>query len=1450
MLENLETNALSWAHPLLRRWFAERLGSPTDAQTEGWSEILKGSSCLISAPTGSGKTLAAFLACLNELVCRACASQLENRTEVLYVSPLKALSNDIQINLQTPLAEIAKLAKQEGISMQEITVLVRTGDTLQSERRSMLKKPPHILVTTPESLYILLTAEKSRQNLAGVKTVIVDEIHAMADDKRGAHLAVSLERLERLCGNSLIRIGLSATQKPIETVARFLVGSRRELPKIVDTGHRRKIDFAVEVPGMPLQAVASNEQWQETYDRLAQLVEEHRSTLIFVNTRRMAEKLTLHLAQRLGEEAVAAHHGSLSRKMRHQAERRLKSGSLRALVATASLELGIDVGSIDLVCLINSPRSIAVALQRIGRAGHYKGAVPKGRIFPGTRDELLEAAALVNAIKEGDLDRLIIPEKPLDILAQQMVAICAAEEIAEDELYELLRKAAPYAELGKDEYLQLLAMLADGISASRGRFGAYLFWNKVEGRLKARRGARLAAITSGGAIPETALYSVLSLPEESQVGSVDEDFAVESMKGDVFLLGNSSWRIQKIETSRGRVLVEDASGASPTIPFWLGEAPGRSKELSQQIGRLRKLISDASKSGQDPELPLSLLESEYGLNRSGAEQAVEYVKEAEAVLGAVPTQELIIAERFFNEGGGMELVIHSPFGARINKAWGLALRKCFCRSFNFELQAAATDNGLNISLGEQHSFPLADVFAFLSPKSVRHVLEQAALASAIFKTRFRWDANRSLALLRFQGGRKVPPYLQRLKSDDLLAAVFPQAAACQDNIDGDIELPDHPLINEVMKDVLSEAMDIEGLTEILEGIFSGQIKCLAVDTPTPSAFSHEILNANPYAYLDDAPLEERRARAVELRRVLPENLRDLATLDPSAIAEVLEQSFPDLRDCDELHDFLQTSILLPESIVEERAQDKSESWQIYLRQLQQKQRAFRIRGQGRVFWLASERSALARNIFPDLLFLDEQSASSEQTNDAASLAEPEEAAIASAIQNMLQGWFSFMGPVSASELAGLSGLSLSQIESSLLALEASGQILRGYFRARKADIDASSISPSLSRETEWCQRRILARIHKLSLGKLRKSIEPVTQSEFMSWLLKWQHLAPGTQLNCDENGLLAVIKQLQGFEIPANAWEANILKSRLKDYDPLVLDRLCLSGQIGWAKVSPHPATLANQDEDKSRPWRVIPTSTALLSFFLRADCDWMPALHPASYDDAKGLSLEAREVKEYLKSRGASFFADIQKGTKRLPAEIENALWELVSAGLVSADGFDNLRALIDPKRRSGQGRYRTRMPRHTSGRWCLLYSEAAEKSKQLESICRVLLGRYGVVFRDLLSRESIAASWREMLLCLRLMEDRGEIRGGRFVSGFSGEQFALPEALESLRAFRSSKCINSATPGSPGSAVYVSAQDPLNLVGIIIPGKRVASNTNSFVCILNGSGDPLKTETLSLQV
>lgn len=1439
-----QTEHLNWAHPLVRDWFIKRFQTPTEPQIAGWPRILANEDTLISAPTGSGKTLAAFLACINQLVCKAADGSLKDATEVVYISPLKALSNDVQKNLEQPLREIQELAKERGIELPEIRAQVRTGDTLAPERQAMLRKPPHILVTTPESLYILITAQKSSENLKTVETIIIDEIHAVADDKRGAHLALSVERLAAKTYRKPVRIGLSATVKPIEAVAQFLVGTQKDQPHIVNVGHKRTLDLSVEVPEIPLGAVATHEMWENIYDQLTALVNEHRSTLIFANTRKLAERIAHQLSQRIGEESVTAHHGSLSRKLRLNAEKRLKAGELKALVATASLELGIDIGAIDLVCQIGSPRSIAVALQRVGRAGHWRGAIPKGRIFATTRDELLEAAALVHAIGKSDLDRLMIPDTPLDVLAQQIVATCADSEYGEDELYSLVTAAYPYRDLSSTEFESVIQMLTEGFGGDKVRRGAYLHRDLVNKKVKGKRGSRLFAITNGGAIPDNTLYSVVLEPEGTLVGTVDEDFAVEANRGDIMLLGTNSWQIRRVESMSGRVLVEDAHGAPPTIPFWRGEAPARTIELSKHLATVRERIDDETRELQPadsantqqsaanrkiaavncPPHLLEWLREECGLSDYAAEQSIQYVLEGRSVLGAVPTLDTVIAERFFDESGGMQLVIHAPFGGRINKAWGLALRKKFCRGFNFELQAAATENGINISLTEQHSFPLADVFSFLRPETLQETLEQAVVQSPIFATRWRWDANRALALLRFQGGKKVPPQIQRMRAEDLLASLFPDAAACQDNITEDLKIPDHPLINEVMKDALTEAMDIEGLKNLLYALEEGKVRAIAIDTPVPSAFAHEILNSNPYAYLDDAPLEERRSRAVEMRRVLPpEVLQQVGMLDPEAIAQVREEAWPDIRDADELHDVLLTMVTYPEDAAPPAVADPSSKWSSFFGELIAANRAtFATNADGRRFWVIAERANSFKLLFPDAK-LDKELANveTETTQELAML-------------NLISGWLQHLGPTDTHFIQKTLGLSQTDTEYGLIRLESTGAIMRGKF------------SQDLDSELQWCDRRLLARIHRLTVGKLRKAVEPVTAAQFVRWLSQWQHVVPGSQL-VGERGLLEVIAQMQGFEVPASAWETYIFSRRVREYDPEELDRLCLTGQVGWGRLSPHPAledstngsestvsrkrtgSRAGTDHGaKSASRRVTPTSAAPITFYVRDESDWMTLLAGRKIP-VDTLSYGARTVYAYLEKRGASFFTDIVKGAALLKTEVETALWELVTAGLVTADGFDSLRSLIDPKRRSGHGTARFSRPRHSSGRWSIVHlEEPQDRLAAVESVCWMLLKRYGVVFRELLARETLVPRWRELLYVFRRLEDRAEVRGGRFISGLTGEQFALPSAVDSLRAMRNKQPSN--------LTLTVSAADPLNLVGIVVPGEKIPGVASRSVALRDG--------------
>lgn len=1384
-------------HPVIGRWFARKFGEPSAPQLLGWPAIRAGTDTLIAAPTGSGKTLAAFLVCLDRLLRASEHGPLEDATEVVYVSPLKALGNDIRKNLEQPLAELAVEALAHGVAMPSIRVGVRSGDTTSSERAKLLKRPPHILVTTPESLYLLLTSDRGRKQLSKVRTVIVDEIHALARDKRGSHLALSLERLDALRAEHgevrPTRIGLSATQRPIERIARFLVGVTGEAGvarpcTIVDAGDRRPMDLAIEIPGEERSAICSGEQWGALLNRVVELIESHHSTLLFVNTRRLVEKLTFQLEERLGAERVAAHHGSMSKEARFHAEDALKHGRIKAVVATASLEMGIDVGSVDLVCQVGSPRGIATALQRIGRSGHWKGATPKGRLFPTTRDELVECASLLLAIREGRLEETEIPVAPLDVLTQQVVAEVSSREWEEEALFATVRGAAPYAELPRPRFDEVVSMLSEGIAAGRGRAAAYLHRDAVNRKVTARRGARLAATLNGGAIPDIATYSVVAEPDGTSVGTLDEHFAVDSRVGDVFLLGNTSWRIRRIEGTTVRV--EDAGGQPPNVPFWQGEAPGRSLELSAAVGRLRERIEPLLDA---PDGAVAWLRSEVGIDAESAGQVTRYLAASKSALGALPTQTTLVAERFFDEGGGAQLVVHAPFGMRFNRAFGLALRKSFCRSFNFELQAAATDEGVLLSLGPQHSFPLESVFEFVAPGPLEETLTQAALTSPLFGVRWRWNATRSLAVLRHQGGRRVPPQILRMRSDDLLASVFPSAAACQEHQHGPIEVPDHPLVQDAVHDCLHEAMDYPRLKALMERVRRGELKLVARDTPEPSPLSHEIVHAHPYSFLDDAPAEERRTRAVVTRRTLGPAAGEMGALDAAAIEEVRSQVRPEPRGPEELHDLLLTFGLLP-------AEALAPGWEGWLEGLRASRRVVRLQREGRIAFAATERAALAlRALGEEAHALDPIAQGFEtyagSTDDARLV--------------VVRGWLEHAGPVTIPGLATRLGLPERAVLEAMLGLETQGWVMRGRF------------TPGLGTE-EWCERNLLARIHRLTLNRLRREIEPVSIADLMRFLARWQHVQPGGQL-AGSAGLMEVVAQLQGFQAPAAAWERDLLPARLRGYHPGWLDEACMTGRVVWGRFVP----TRHEPEVVRTGARPPPSAAVPLGLALREELPWLLD-REALADDA--LSEPARALRAVLQRRGASFWSELVGAAKRPAAEVEGALWELVAAGEVASDGFSGVRALVE--RTGGGVPGRAGDPLHGGGRWSLLRHALDLAPSEEESVARwaeLLLKRYGVLVRDLLAREPGAPPWRELVRALRKKEARGELRGGRFVVGVGGEQFAAPSAVETLRALRRMPTIGA-------ERVTVGAGDPLNLLGIVVPGARISSQSRTPLLFVDG--------------
>jgi ATP-dependent Lhr-like helicase len=1437
---------LEYFHPAVREWFLQHFPAPTEPQARAWPTIKQGQHTLIAAPTGSGKTLAAFLSAIDDLVWKAVDGKLIDETQVVYVSPLKALSNDIQINLQEPLRGIQKNLEASGISEVQIRTLVRTGDTPASERTAMTKKPPHIIVTTPESLYILLTSEGGRRMLSTTRTLIVDEIHAIVDDKRGSHLSLSVERLQALVGEPLVRVGLSATQKPIAEVARFLVGTANLesdcTPRctIIDTGHTRTLDLAIEIPGAPLEAVMSNEVWEEIYNRVAALIREHRTTLVFVNTRRMAERVARHLGERLGDENVTAHHGSLARELRLSAEQRLKSGELSALVATASLELGIDIGAVDLVIQIGSTRAISTLLQRIGRSNHTVSGFPKGRVFPLSRDELVECAALLDAVRRGELDQLTIPEQPLDILAQQIVAAVAPEEWTEDALFEMVRSAYPFRNLSRENFDAVVRMLSEGFTTRRGRRGAYLHHDAVNGRLRARKGARLSAITSGGAIPDTSDYRVILEPSETFVGTLNEDFAIESLAGDIFQLGNTSYRIKRVEP--GSVRVEDAAGQPPSIPFWLGEAPGRSEELSQAVSRLRAEIADrleahASDADEDVRAPsVRWLEDVVGISYGAAEQIVEYLALTRLALGVMPTQKNIVVERFFDENGSTHVVIHAPFGSRLNRAWGLALRKRFCRTFNFELQAAATEDSIVLSLGPTHSFPLETIFGYLNSKTVCDVLTQALLDAPMFNIRWRWNATRALAIPRWRNGGKVAPQLQRMAAEDLLALVFPDQVACAENLTGPIEIPTHPLVSQTTRDCLEEAMDIRGLEALLRSIERGERQLISREMNEPSPLAQEILTAKPYAFLDDAPAEERRTLAVMNRRFLDaESAADLGRLDTAAIERVRDEAWPRAENADELHDAL---MQLGFITVEEGQRN---DWQAPFAELVSARRACVLRPtqlnnlRHSDLWVAAER-------LPPLRAVHEQALLTPEIDPPASYAS-ESWSMEDALVEILRGRLEGLGPVTVAELSNSFSVPVKRVDAALARLEGEGFAMQGHFTPQGAARDAGEPQAGMPAllETEWCSRRLLARIHSYTLNRLRKEIEPVSAADFMRFLFVWQKVGPDHQVQGPDS-VASILDQLEGFEAPAGSWESEILPARVADYDPAWLDTLCLSGRLTWLRLS--PPRLSPEKVSSSSPVR----STPVVLLNRKNVRTWSRAFPAPAESNGAQLTTNTATVHDYLKEHGASFFVDIVAGTNLLPSMVEESLGELVFRGMISADSFTGLRALLTPlsktTHREVEKRRRKRKQFYSmddAGRWVRLRTEERGQATEhngdnrnqvdretIEAVAGKLLQRYGVVFRKLLDRESISVPWRDLLRVYRRLEARGEIRGGRFVGGFSGEQFATAEAVQLLRSIRR----------APAESLMVSinAADPLNLIGVITPGSRLAPAASNRLLYRDG--------------
>ena len=1414
-------------HPAVRAWFGERFpDGPTPPQRAAWPHIAARLDTLVAAPTGSGKTLSAFLVAIDRLYkAHERGEPTDGVARVVYVSPLKALAVDIAENLERPLLEIASIAKAMGFGAPTIRVGVRSGDTPTSARAAMVKKPPAFIVTTPESLYLMCTSSKARAALSTVDTVIVDEIHSLARDKRGSHLSLTLERLDHICRSardeSFVRVGLSATQKPISTVANLLVGNRLDdngepVCKVVDEGHVRELDLDLVVPPSEMEAIAPAEQMGEILDNIAELVEAHTTTLIFVNTRRMAERISHELGERLAErdegaEAnVVAHHGSLSKDRRLMVEQRLRAGDLKALVATASLELGIDVGPVDLVCQLGSPRNIATFLQRVGRANHNRYGVPKGRLYPQTRDDLVECCALLTAVHGGRLDALLPPVAPLDILIQQLVAEVSAEEWDVDDLFALATRASPYRNLSRDDFDQCLAVAAEGVQTGRGVRSHWIHHDDVNREVRGRRGARMAALTSGGAIPELGDYRVLLDPDDTFIGSVNEDWATESMPGDIFTLGTHSWRIRRIEP--GVVRVVDAEGLPPTIPVWFGEAPGRTLELSEEVCSIRRAVEERLRAG-DPDAARAWLMGAAQIDAEPAQQVIRYLAASLAILGTLPTRDKLVIERFFDETGGMQLIVHSPHGARLNRGFGLALRKKFCKNFDFELQAAASDDAVCLSLGPQHSFPLGDVAGFLKSKSVEATLTNATLVppSPMFLSRWRWNLNRSLLVLRWKGGRKNPPPIQRMEADDMMAALFPVAAACQENVSGPIELPDHVIVRQTMDDTLREAMDIDGLRGLVERLERGELEVVTVDSTEPSPLCHELLVGRAFTFLDDAEAIDRRSRAVPLRRGLPVDLTEIGTVSPDAVAEVAQQVIPDPASPDELYELI-------ESLVVTRAQD---CWRTMFDELVRAGRAVAVVADADdgEFWTVGADHIAAAALRPDLW------PGVETTSDDR----------VDALSTAVRGRLDCCAVTTAEKLAVQLGVDRSAVEFTLVGLESEGFAIRTSARLpsqrQTSSVGGVGIRTEVSAEN-WASRRLLSRMHVYSQKGKRARVEQATAQDYMRFLFEWQHVAPGSQLS-GVDGLTNVVAQLQGWHAAAAAWEPHLLSSRLTDFRPEVLDRRSLAGDLTWGRMVACSTESARPTATKATP----------ITLALRNDLEWLvAAVRGDSAPDDLGDGC-ARELLDELRTRGARFHHELGSGTGRIPTDVEQGLWELVWRGLIHADSFHAVRSLFDARdrgqgpKRVGRGLRRGTAARHGGeGRWTVFVDHEldADRDELAEAVAEQLLARWGVVFHAVVQREQLALPWREVLWALRRLEARGQIRGGRFVSGFSGEQYALGEAAQHLDRMRGTE--------RSGVRIALNACDPLNLTGVITPGDRIPARRS--LTIEYEDGVPLLAE------
>ncbi len=1382
-------DSLMLFHPPVRRWFREAFSRPTPAQAKGWGPIGSGRSTLLLAPTGSGKTLAAFLAAIDRLLFSP-LPEPSRRLRVLYISPLKALAVDVERNLRAPLAGITRAASQTDTPVHLPVVAMRTGDTPQAERVRMRRAPPDILITTPESLYLILTSG-AREMLTSLDTVIVDEIHSMAGTKRGAHLAISLERCERLRPKNappLQRIGLSATIRPLDEVSRLLGGGdgggdgawTPRPVEIVNAGSKKRMEISIVVPvedmshlgeieEIPLGPAAQGPRrrsiWPSIHPRLVEMIRRHRSTMIFVNSRRLAERLAAALNEEAGEEIALAHHGSIARERRTHIEDRLKRGDLPAIVATSSMELGIDMGAVDLVVQIEAPPSVASGLQRIGRANHAVGEVPRGTIFPKFRGDLLACAASTSSMQRGEVEETYYPRNPLDVLAQHIVAITAMESIAVDELYHLIRRAAPFAELPRASFESVLDMLSGRYPSDEFReLRPRLTWNRAAGTLQARRGAKQIAVANAGTIPDRGLYGVFLEGESSRdgrrVGELDEEMVFETHPGDVFLLGASSWRVDRI--THDRVLVIPAPGEPGKMPFWHGDRPGRSLEFGRAIGKLaRELL------GLPAGDAVRLLQTRHGLDEKAAKNLLSYLEEQSEATGELPSEQTIIIERYLDEVGDWRLCVLSPLGAAVHAPWAMAAAARLEEDTGLRVETIWSDDGMVFRLPETGEPPQLSLMV-PAPDEVQDLVVRRLASTALFAARFRENAARALLLPRRRPGRRNPLWVQRKRSADLLAVASRYAS--------------FPIILETYRECLRDVFDLPGLVDVLKKIAERRIRVVTVDSRLPSPFASTLLFTylSNFIYEGDAPLAERRAQTLsidqaQLRELLGEaELREL--LDPG-VMESLEKTLQRLaeegriRDADGLHDLLLAIGDLSEGEIRERSSPATEA-RTWLRELERARRIFRFRRGRAVRFAAAEDAARYRDALGAALPAGLPSALLEPVQDP--------------LEDLVSRYARTHGPFLAEAAARRFGLGRSPVEGVLERLEKAGRMVSGAFLRE-------------GKSREWCHPDVLRRLKRQSLARLRAEVEPVEPPALCRLLLEWQGVtAPRRGLE----GLLAVIDQLEGCPLVASTLETAILPARMEDYKPALLDELCASGEVVWRglePLGPRDGRIALYRRDRY----------ALLS----------PDVQPPEDELAS-------KIQKALSSRGASFFADLVREIGGFPRDLLDALWRLVWSGLVTNDGPAPLRSFLEetaPRSRRDRRRSRTvptvrtvRLgPPGSEGRWSLLPQPgtdgtAATSTERRAAVTQLLLERHGILTREAVRSEGLEGGFAAVYPVLKAMEEAGRIRRGYFVAGLGATQFAVAGADDRLRALRS--------PSKECSTIVLSATDPANPYGSLI--------------------------------